>query len=472
MKETMVQYIEKHHLISYGDKIVAGVSGGADSVCLLHLLNECRERWNLSLVVVHVKHGIRGEEADEDAVFVEKMAARFSLPFFSPEGDVPALAAEWGMSEEEAGRKFRYEQMEKIRKEQKADAIAVAHHRDDQAETVLFRLFRGSGVRGLSGMLPRKGRIIRPLLFAGRREIEDFLRQQGYVWREDSTNCDMAYSRNRIRKELLPRIEETINARAGQHIADTAGDVAAWRGYIEKMAGQAAEEILENINGEITLKTDSYCRQDEVIQKEILRLFLEKALPGVRDVSRIHYNKLHELISQETGKELDLPGGVKAVRDYDRVRLRIHDDCVREPVRIECPVPSVHIVKMEHEFYRITLAVKKREELERKIPQKDYTKWFDYDKIKSGLVLRNPEKEDYFVLDSEGHRKRLSRYYRDRKVAAQERKRQFVLADGAHVIWAFPDRISETCKINKNTKRVLVVTKERIRHEGRNPGIN
>ena len=229
MKEKMIQFVRKHHLFSCGDKIVLGVSGGADSVCLLHLLEECRPEWDLSLVVAHIQHGIRGAEAERDAAFVAGLAERLSLPFFLVEGDVPALARDSGMSEEEAGRKFRYEQLERIRREQKADRIAVAHHRDDQAETVLFRLFRGSGARGLAGMAPMRDRIVRPLLFAGRQEIETYLRQQGYEWREDSTNQDTVYSRNRIRREILPLIEETINGRAGQHIADAAADVAMWR---------------------------------------------------------------------------------------------------------------------------------------------------------------------------------------------------------------------------------------------------
>lgn len=472
MKEKMIQYVEKHQLFSRGDKIVAGVSGGADSVCLLRLLDECRTAWELSLVVVHIKHGIRGAEAEADAAFVAEMAEQLSLPFFLVEGDVPALARESGMSEEEAGRKFRYEKLEEIRCEQKADCIAVAHHRDDQAETVLFRLFRGSGARGLSGMAPVRDRIVRPLLFAGRQEIEHYLRQQGYPWREDSTNRDTTYSRNRIRREILPRIEETINARAGQHIADAAADVAAWREYIETMAERAAKEVLETQSGEPVLRLDVYQQQDEVIQNEILRLFLERGIPGVKDVSRVHYEKLRELIRQEVGRELDLPGGMTAKRDYECLRLRSRRESVWEPVRIECPVPSAHIVEMDGVFYRITLVVKKREDLAGKIPEKDYTKWFDYDKISNSLALRNPEEGDFFVLDEEGHRKKLARYYMDKKIAGEQRKKQFVLADGAHVVWAFPERISEDYKINKNTKRVLVVTKERIRHEGRNQCID
>lgn len=472
MKEKMIQFVRKHHLFSCGDKIVLGVSGGADSVCLLHLLEECRPEWDLSLVVAHIQHGIRGAEAERDAAFVAGLAERLSLPFFLVEGDVPALARDSGMSEEEAGRKFRYEQLERIRREQKADRIAVAHHRDDQAETVLFRLFRGSGARGLAGMAPMRDRIVRPLLFAGRQEIETYLRQQGYEWREDSTNQDTVYSRNRIRREILPLIEETINGRAGQHIADAAADVAMWRSYVERMTAQAAKEVLTAQDGKQILKLDAYDRQDKVIQDELLRLFLERGIPGAKDVTRVHYSKLRELIGQGAGKSMDLPQGMVAKRDYECLYLQPRGDRLWEPVRLECPVPSVNIVEMDGVFYRLVLEVKKREELAGEIPEKDYTKWFDYDKINCNLALRNPEEGDFFVLDQQGHRKKLARYYMDKKIDREKRKKQLVLADGAHVIWAFPERISEDYKINKNTKRVLVATKERIRHEGRNQCID
>lgn len=472
MKESMIDYIQKHQLFSHGDKIVVGVSGGADSVCLLYLLKECQREWKLSLFVVHVHHGIRGAEAAGDARFVEELAEQLSLPFFLVEGDVPAMAKASGMSEEEAGRKFRYEELERIRKEQGADYIAVAHHRDDQAETVLFRLFRGTGVRGLAGMAPARGVVIRPLLFAGRQEIEEYLRQQGMGWREDSTNESTVYSRNWIRRVLLPQIAEKINARTVQHIAETASDAMRWRRFVETVSRQAAEEVLSRQKGQEILYLTPFFRQDEVIQDELLHLFLERGMPGVRDVSRLHYEQLRLLSRQEPGKRLDLPQGIVVQREYDCLRLYTEEHTEPENVYMECGIPSTNIVEMDGEMYRITIEVRDREELVGKIPQKDYTKWFDYDKINKGLTLRNPEEGDFLVLDQQGHRKKLARYYMDQKIPKNQRKSRLVLADGSHIMWAFPERMSEAYKINRNTTHVLVATKERIRHEGRDHGID
>lgn len=474
MKEQIRKYIEKNELFSQGDKIVVGVSGGADSVCLLHLLRAWQKEWELSLYVVHIHHGIRGREADADAVFVEGLAKQLSLPFFLVEGKVPCMAAELGIGEEEAGRRFRYEELERIRQEQGADWIAVAHHRDDQAETVLFRLFRGSGVRGLAGMAPKRDRIIRPLLFAGRKEIEAYLRQQGMDWREDSTNQEFAYSRNRIRGQILPMVEEQINSQAGRHIAEVAADVARWRDFLASKAAQAAEEVLVTKEGEEYLLLEPFAGQDEVVQEELIRLFITRGIPEAKDVTRVHYEKLRELVRQGAGKRLNLPCGMTVERCYDSLRLFCDNkkESPFEPVFITCQVPSVNIVEMDRAAYRITLEVKNREELAVKIPEKDYTKWFDYDKINNGLALRNPREGDFFVMDEQGHRKKLARYYMDQKIARELRDRQLVLADGSHILWVIPGRISEDYKINKNTKRVLVVTKERIRHEGRDQGID
>lgn len=472
MKEKMIQYVEKHRLFSHGDKLVVGVSGGADSVCLLHLLKACEREWELSLFVVHIHHGIRGAEADSDAAFVAGLAEQLSLPFFLVRGDIPALAEKSGMSEEEAGRQFRYDELEKIRREQRADYIAVAHHRDDQAETVLFRLFRGTGVRGLAGMEPKRGVVIRPLLFASGKDLRKMLYRHGYEWQEDATNRDRTYCRNWIRHELLPLVTEHINAQAVSHIAKTAADVAQWRDLIEKLTQRAASQVLAADGRQKLLYVEAFQKQEKVIQNQLLRLFVSGGLSGAMDISRVHYEQIRKLCDQETGRCIDLPQGYVVERSYDCLRLLSKSDFEGRKVRLECEIPSEIIVEMEDGTYKLTFRIEKREELVGEIPEKDYTKWFDYDKINNGLILRNPEEGDFFILDAQGHTKKLARHYMDLKIPKSLRGRQLVLADGSHIIWAFPERISENYKITRNTKRVLVVTRERIRHERTNQGIN
>ena len=206
----------------------------------------------------------------------------------------------------------------------------------------------------------------------------------------------------------------------------------------------------------------------EVLQKEILSLFLEQGISGVKDVTRAHYEALYEKIAEKGNGTFSLPGGYFVVCDYEHFRLTKNKPKKQENICVECDMASGNIVEMDGVYYRFRFELVAREKLDSEIPQKDYTKWFDYDKINSKLTIRNPRPGDFFVLDDKGHKKKLSRYYMDEKIAKERRDRQLVLADGSHVIWAVPNRISAACKINQNTKYVLVVTKERIRHERRN----
>lgn len=473
MKQKFIQYITEHDLFAPGEHLVVGVSGGADSVCLLKLLHEIRREWRLTLSVVHINHGIRSQEAEADACYVRELAEQWELPFFLIKRDVPALARERGQTEEEAGRELRYRELENIRRQQYADWIAVAHHQEDQAETVLFQALRGSGIRGLAGMAPKTGYVLRPLLDVTRGEIESYLQREHISYRNDSTNEDTAYTRNYIRKELFPLLEQRLNRQAVRHLAEMAGDAGQWRDYVERQAAPVAGRIIrQGENGRLVLDLHELLRQEAVIQDEIIRIFLRQKIRGAKDITRTHYRQIRELFSKDTGKRLHLPDRVVIERRYNELYLYRDGGGERTDFSLVCAVPSVNIVEMDGGSSSFTLTLKERDDLPQQIPQKDYTKWFDYDKILNGLVLRTPKEGDYFIMDKAGHRKKLNRYYIDRKIPLRERERQLVLAEGNKVLWAIPGRMSEDCKVTESTKHILVVTRERIHHERRNQGID
>lgn len=459
MKQKFVQYITEQALFAPGAHLVVGVSGGADSVCLLRLLCEIQEEWDLTLSVVHINHGIRGQEADEDAAYVAQLAKRWHLPFFLVEEDVPKLAREQGLSEEEAGRELRYREFESIRQSRGANGIAVAHHQEDQAETVLFQLLRGSGVRGLTGMLPKRGHIVRPLLGMSRREIEEYLAKEKIFYRQDSTNDDIHYARNYIRKELFPLLEQRLNQQVVRHLAELAGDAGQWCEYIDEQAKPVVERLLQRQKeGELALDIKALLQEKKVIRDEVLRAFFSYGIKGGKDVSRTHYCQVWELLHKETGKRVYLPDRTVVERRYDKLYIYQEQAEEKEALYVECNIPSVNIVDMDGENSRIALTVKSRADLPKEIPQKDYTKWFDYDKILGSLVLRNPREGDFLIIDEEGHRKKLSRYFIDEKLPASVRKDQLILAEGNKVLWVIPGRMSTDYKITKKTKRVLVVS--------------
>lgn len=460
--DKMLAYCKKERLIDKGDRIVVGVSGGVDSVCLLQLLNEIREPWGLSLYVLHVHHGIRGEEADRDASLVEQMAEQLSLPFWLVRKNVKNLAAGTGMTEEEAGRKVRYEAFEEYRKKVGADKIAVAHHEEDQAETVLFHLFRGTGPRGLCGMLPKNGVLIRPLLGVSKQELEAFAKEHTLSYCLDRTNLLTEYTRNKMRLQVIPSIQKEINTQALCHIAMAADKIRQWRQYIEKEGERAADRILVSGEGEIHLSVERFREEDKAIQEEVLRRLFYQCIPGAKDICSIHYEQVRALIDKQAGSRLSLPQNITVVREYDTLCFNRGTEVEKEEIpHIVCNLPSRHILNCGGEKICISLHLEKREDLPLEIPQKDYTKWLDYDMIKGSLVLRGPQEGDYFILDKSGSRKKLSRYYIDQKVPSRKRGQQIVLATGKHVLWAIPGRISAAARITEETKKVLVVTKER-----------
>lgn len=457
LKEKVLKYNEANKLFAKGDRIVVGVSGGRDSVCLLDILDRCREKFELSLLVLHVNHCLRGEESDRDEAFVESLARERGLPFYSERVDVRATASEMKMTEEEAGRFARYRIMQHVCMEREYNKIAIAHHRDDMAETMLFQLFRGSGPRGLSGMFPRREYIIRPILFAESAEIEEYVKQKQLNYREDCTNFDDKYSRNKVRLNVFPYVEREINKKARTHVASAAQKIALQYLYIDKQAKKEYMRIVHADRGEYYYNCEEFGKLDIVIRIEVIRLVLKNFSDSVRDVTERHYQMLLDLTEKGAGKRIMLPGHICAEKQYGEVRYKFFSEEGAGKFYKDCSLPFDELVEVRRDRMRICMDVVPREKLQKEIPKRGYTKWFDYDKIKNSICLRNPISGDYFVLDSEGKRKRLSRYYIDMKIPASERKQEIVLADGNHVIWAVPGRISNAYKVTEETKRVLVV---------------
>ena len=262
LKEKVLSYIRTHNMLAPGQRVVAGLSGGADSVCLLSLLADLREEYSLELRAVHVHHGLRGEEADRDAAFSRELCRSLGVPFSLAFVNVKEEAGKRRISEEEAGRILRYQVFEReagrweqeLRREKTAEPdgsqpesvkIAVAHHGDDSAETILYQLFRGSGLKGLSGIPPARGNIIRPLLCAERREIIAYLEEKGLPFVTDSTNLENDYARNKIRNQILPMAVQEINQGAADHIRRAGELIGEADRFFEERAERMLETLLE-----------------------------------------------------------------------------------------------------------------------------------------------------------------------------------------------------------------------------------
>ena len=457
--ERVSEYMQEHHMVDSGQKIVVGVSGGADSMGLLSVLTELAKIYHFSLVVVHVNHGLRGKAADGDQAYVENVCKEQDIPCYSFHVDLKRFAHKEGMSEEEAGRFYRYQCFEKVRKEVGAHKIAVAHHREDSCETILFHMFRGTGLRGLTGIAPVRDVVIRPLLCAGRKEIEAYLAEKGISWREDETNLTDAYTRNKIRHHVIPYVEEHINSSAGQHIQEMASLLRDVSDYLDRQSAAAFDTcVTVGENPLCAIHAEPFLALDVVIQREVLRRALGVAAGKLKDVDKEHIEMIRGLFGKTVGRRSHLPYQLQAVRTYDGVVIKKalpEEESQMQGPWVDVTLPG--IFRVPETDLEMVFEIKESFKTE-EIPINRYTKWFDYDTIEHSLSIRTRENGDYITLDGKGHRKLLKRWMIDEKIPREERERMLLLADGNHILWIIGHRISDNYKVSEATKRVLAVS--------------
>ncbi len=457
------KYSIREGLIKPGMKVVAGVSGGADSVCLLRMLKEIAEEIPLEIICVHMEHGIRGEESRRDMEFVRDLCERLMVPLMIYEEDIPGKAAELKMSVEEAGRYARYEAFDKEAEAAGADAIAVAHHMGDQAETVLFNLSRGSGLKGVSGMSARRGKIIRPLLTVSREQIEAYLKDIGQDHCTDSTNTDTLYSRNGIRGLVLPELERIVNGAAG-HIARTAEEIREADDYIRSKAGEARAAIVGVETADppmFSIVIPSLLSEPPIIRRYIIRSVLTDIYSTLKDLEALHVDEVLSLSEKQSGRSIMLPKGMIAIREGDRILIGSGNAIFSGKGFCSEAVEGIDIDTTGNTVIpNIGMISARIDPVEANEPVPDglYTKWFDYDKIKNGLRVRGRQEGDYLTISDDGQRKKLKKYLIDEKVPLSRRDSLVLIADGNHIVWAVGMRISAHYKITEATKRVLKLT--------------
>ena len=460
MLKKVRDYMREHEMTAPGDAVIVALSGGADSVCLLTVLKQLATPEFL-LRAVHVHHGIRGAEADRDEAFAQKLCESLSVPLCVAYCHVPAYAAEHGLSEEEAGRILRYQVLEKEagKWEQELPAgsrvkIALAHHRDDNAETILHHLLRGSGLTGLAGIRPVQGRRIRPLLCVGREEIRAYLEAGHISWCEDSTNQSPDYTRNRIRSQVLPLLKTAVNEQAEEHILQAGQIIGQADAYLRQQAEEIWQEAVCGREEDLAaIPLTAFARQPEILKTYLIRHMLDQLHPGWKDIGSRHFTAIAELAGKPVGSRLDLPGGLMARTGYETLEI-VRKTERGVSVKTESGADGeIHGRQTVPELHMTVFSRQKDQE----IPKNQYTKWFDYDKIKGTLSVRTRRTGDYLILPSGGS-KTIARYMIDEKIPKEKREQILLLAEGSHVLWVVGFRISEYYKIEEHTENILQVT--------------
>lgn len=465
MKNKVLNYIRENKMLVAGESVVIGVSGGADSMCLLHIMESIGRELKLKLMVVHIHHGIREKTADRDAAFVKEYCENKGIVCYVKRADVPALSKEWGMSEEEAGRKVRYDAFNEALNTLGGGKIAVAHNADDSAETVLLNLFRGSGIKGMAGILPVRGAVIRPVLCLTRKEIEEYNDLNNVKYVHDETNFVAEYTRNKLRLNIMPAIKESINKRASEHINMTGQNLAQIDDYMESQCDRAFGDIVTEYKEENRLYIDGrgFMELHAAMQTQLAKRCLYIVAGRAKDITYKHISKVRELFELEVGRSINLPYGMVAVKEYEGVTICMkadskgqkapEDKAVAEEYAVASDNAGVYYVDIAEK--KAVLKVESSQFDERIFMENQYTKWINCDTIDGNLLLRTRRDGDYIVVDHKGSRKKLKDFFIDRKIPREERNQIWLLAKGSEIIWIVGYRLSAAYKVSNDTKKIV-----------------
>lgn len=450
------KWIDEHHLLTQGDKVLVACSGGPDSLALLYLLNQLRPEYRLYLAVAHVDHMFRGRESAEDAAFVNAFCRELGIECYQTAINVPEYSRKTGRSHEDAARFLRYAYLRATAEHAGISKIATGHHRDDQAETVLLNLLRGAGSSGLAGMQPKENGLIRPLLSISRQEIEAYCREHDLKPRFDSTNAKTDYTRNRIRLELLPSLE-LYNANIKAALCRTASLVGAEQDLIHRLALKIMPDLVKATNGKTLLNANLFAKEHLALQREILRSVLEKKRGHLKGITFYHVEQLLEmLLHKQVGSSIILPGGLVARKGYGTLELS-GESPGTEPSN-SIPYPGIELaVPGRTDIPELGLSVVASVS-EASPKEHPLSAVFDLDALKLPIYVRTRREGDRFCPSGMYGHQKLKDFFINAKVLREERNKIPIFTDTLEIIWVGGYRRASYGKTGRLTKQFLQLT--------------
>jgi len=452
------QTIKEHSMLRGGERVLVGLSGGPDSVSLLHILDELKQDWRLSLHALYVDHGLRPEKTPQETEFCAGLAARLNVPFSVTKVDVKDLAARERLSIQEAARELRYLAFEERALQVEADRVATGHNADDQAETLLMRLLRGAGPRGLSGIPPVRGRFIRPLIRLERGEIERYLDDRGIGFIIDTSNLKQDYLRNRLRHEVVP-VLKNYNPNLTGTLCRTADILREENEYLEIAVTKALMRLISRKTGE---SIELFLSPLEHMEKVILRRTLLRAVEDTRGLRGIGLDHIEGIISLirtgSSGSRIYLPGGIRVIKDYST--LVITSAAPRKLGEHLLQVPGETVLKEAGLVLISSIAASPTATGDGKTEAA-----FDLGMLRFPLKVRSRRAGDFFHPSGFGKRKKLQDYFVDEKVPRDLRDAVPLVLSGEDIIWVVGYRTDERYRVRPSSSRVLKITVKMARQD-------
>ncbi len=466
LEKKVVDFLRRGSLFSDHTKVLVAISGGADSVALLKALVQLKQAGVIvvKLAAGHVNHNLRGRQSDGDSEFVSELGAKLGVEVLTRSVDTAAYAKANKLSIETAGRDLRFDALCEMCSEAGAEAIVTAHHKDDNAETMIHRLVRGTGLRGLGGIWPRKEfgenvEVVRPLLCVGRKDIEKYCNDNDLTWRTDRTNAETIYTRNKIRHLLLPAVQKDCKGDLAEKLFELSLNAQKLCAKVEIRAIKAIENItIESDSGSVVVNRKDLSRLDRLTAVEVVRRVLTSMGSGERDLMQEHFNRVLALASaNSSGKVIELPNGFAVKAEYDRVMFYKNQKAKKRcQIPLVVGVPGVTVardVKIEAKVLDASEC-----NVEKFKKDKDSNvEWFDLEKIKGDIKVRSRKEGDKFRPIGGGGEKRIGKFLTADKVPGEMRDKVLVIEDEKKIIWLAPIRASEQTKVVASTKKVLVI---------------
>lgn len=450
LEKIAIKTINEYNLIEYNDKIIVGVSGGADSIALLFFINSIKNIFNLKIFAVHINHCMRNDESDADEKLVIDFCNKLNVPLKIFSYKIKDEAKKLKKSIEETGRIYRYKSFDTALKQFCANKIAVAHNKNDNVETFFMRIFRGTSINGLSSIPFKRDYIIRPFLNCDRNIIENYCYKNNLVFRNDSSNFEEVYTRNKIRLKLIPFIKENFNENLIATISNTIYNINEENIFLENLSKKYFQKCIhEKTQNYISINLSQFNKLEPVIKKRIIKLTLSNFSENLKNISSIHINDILSLLEKQSGKMLTLPHKitVKNLQGYLYFFKNFSTKEFSYNLYLEQPT-------LVNELNKYFLISKNCNNI-RNFSQKVYTINLSYDIIKNTITLRTRKPGDTIFLN--GINKKVKNLFIDLKIPSFKRNLIPLLISGQNIVAIPPFFVSDNYKIKNNNKNTILL---------------
>lgn len=465
-EQRVLRFVREQHLISGERNLVVAVSGGPDSVCLLHILVRLQEELGIKLHVAHLNHQLRGAESEADARFVAELAQRLNIPATIESRDIKSCQAQLHASLEETAREVRYTFLAQVARAVGADRVAAGHTVDDHVETILMHLIRGSGTRGIRGLQPISRwqssgmslTIIRPLLTLGREETAAYCHDHHLETRLDASNLSLSPLRNRIRHRLLPQLK-SYNPRIAEALLRTARIATDELAFIDKEVARLWHEVAQKQGNTVIFSKKRFMDLPLALKHHLLRASIEELLGNLKDIEARHIEEVIDALDRPAGKKVVLPDELTFTIEYDRYLLST-DSAALSPFPVlegeyKLDIPGQTIVP----GWRIEATIVEPSGVRE--AETEFTARFDFNRAGDRLIVRHRRPGDRFQPLGMSQPKKVNEFMIDSRIPQAWRQRVPIVCSAEHILWVVGWRIDERVKVSKDTKKVLQLKFER-----------